>query len=492
MDSNIICYAQNKDLIISEDCLRLLNNNNYKKILDRLFEEKKIFVSTEDIRKVINSFNETNQEITTDGKNYRILDSLDVTGKKLSQGSVEDFLALFLDKYNTLSEIIKKRVDFSYQTIADAKREVKGKEVHVIGMVLDKRTTKNGNLLLTIDDPTGKVNVVVMEKPENKNTNKDEVNPKEILMDNVLGFKCSVLSKDIFIAREIMYADMPYQTKTQTLKDDSHVVILGDTHVGSKLFREDEFTSFIEWLNAFNVSDEDKKIIEKIKYVIVAGDLVDGIGIYPKQYDELAITDIFEQYRAFEEYILKIPEEIEVFLMPGNHDAVRVSDPQPSIPEKFLPRLYSKKNIHIMGSPSWIELEGVMFLIYHGVSLHGIFGKIKDLKMDHPDLAQKELLKRRDLMPQFGEKQTFIPIEKNFLTIKEIPDVFICGHIHHHAYSKYKNCHLISTSCWQSITSFQMEMGHTPTVSKAILFNLKNQKLCIKDFEKQENKIECK
>ncbi|HRS42268.1 MAG TPA: DNA-directed DNA polymerase II small subunit [Candidatus Diapherotrites archaeon] len=487
MDSKIICYAQNKDLIISEDCLRLLNNNNYKKILDKLADEKKIFVGTEDIRKIISSFNGTNQEITTNGKNYRILDSLDVTGKKLSQGSVEDFLSLFLDKYDTLSEIIKKRVDFSYQTIADAKREIKGKEVHVIGMVLDKRTTKNGNLLLTIDDPTGKVNVVVMENKE-KNNSIDEINPKEILMDNVIGIKCSVLSKDLFIAREIMYADIPYQTKTETLKDDCYVVILGDTHVGSKLFREDEFTNFIEWLNAFNVSEVDKKIIEKIKYVIIAGDLVDGIGIYPKQFNELAITDIFEQYKAFEEYILKIPEDIEVFLIPGNHDAVRLSDPQPSIPEKFLPNLYSKKNIHIMGSPSWIELEGLMFLIYHGTSLHGIFGKIKGQKMDRPDLAQKELLKRRDLMPQFGEKQTFIPIEKNFLTMKEIPDVFVCGYIHHHAYSKYKSCHLVSTSCWQSITSYQKELGHIPTVSKAILFNLKNQKLCIKDFEKQEDK----
>jgi DNA polymerase II small subunit len=464
-----------------------LNNNNYKKILDKLADEKKIFVGTEDIRKVISSFNGTSQEITTNGKNYRILDSLDVTGKKLSQGSVEDFLSLFLDKYDTLSEIIKKRVDFSYQTIADAKREIKGKEVHVIGMVLDKRTTKNGNLLLTIDDPTGKVNVVVMENKE-KNNSIDEINPKEILMDNVIGIKCSVLSKDLFIAREIMYADIPYQTKTETLKDDCYVVILGDTHVGSKLFREDEFTNFIEWLNAFNVSEVDKKIIEKIKYVIIAGDLVDGIGIYPKQFNELAITDIFEQYKVFEEYILKIPEDIEVFLIPGNHDAVRLSDPQPSIPEKFLPNLYSKKNIHIMGSPSWIELEGLMFLIYHGTSLHGIFGKIKGQKMDRPDLAQKELLKRRDLMPQFGEKQTFIPIEKNFLTMKEIPDVFVCGHIHHHAYSKYKSCHLVSTSCWQSITSYQKELGHIPTVSKAILFNLKNQKLCIKDFEKQEDK----
>ncbi|MFA5745321.1 MAG: DNA-directed DNA polymerase II small subunit [archaeon] len=490
MDSKIICYAQEKDLIINEDCLRLLNINNYKKILDKLSSDNKIFVCTDDIRKIVSLMNETNEiSISENGKNFKIFDAYDVTGKKLSQGSVDDFLSLFTDKYNTLSEIIKKRVDFSFQTINDAKKEVKNKEVHIIGMVLDKRITKNGNLLLTVDDPTGKVNIVVMDKPDNGNET-NAVNPKEILMDNVLGFKCSVLGKDMLIAKEIVYPDIPYITKPQTLKDDCYVVILGDTHVGSKLFREDEFNNFIEWLNGFNASDEDKKIISKIKYIIIAGDLVDGIGIYPKQYDELAITNIFEQYRVFEEFILKIPETMEIFLMPGNHDAVRVSDPQPAIPEKFMPNLYTKKNIHHLGSPTWIELEGLLFLIYHGMALHGIFGKIKDLKMDKPDLAQKELIKRRDLMPQFGEKQTFIPIEKNFLTIKEQPDVFICGHIHHHAYSKYKSCHLISTSCWQSITSFQIEMGHVPTVSKAILFNLKDQKVCIKDFEKQENKTE--
>ncbi len=493
MDSKIVCYAQDKNLIINEDCLRLLNSNNYRKILDRLAAENKIFVCTEDVRKIISSMVESVENvISNNGKNFRIFDAYDVTGKQLSQGQVDDFLALFLDKYNTLFEIIRKREGFNHQTIADAKRELKGKEVDIIGMVLDKRITKNGNLLLTVDDPTGKVNIVVMEKTEgtridnNCNGIRYNVNPKEILMDNVLGFKCSIISKDLFIAKEMTYADIPYSTKTQQLKDDSFVVILGDTHIGSKLFREHEFNDFIEWLNSFNVNDEDKRIIEKIKYIIIAGDLVDGIGIYNKQYDELAITDIFEQYKAFEDFILRIPENIEVFLIPGNHDAVRISDPQPAISEKFLPNLYLKKNIHLLGSPAWIELEGLMFLTYHGFALHGIFGKVKDIKMDRPDLAQKELIRRRDLMPQFGEKQTFIPIEKNFLTIKEVPDVFICGHIHHHAYSRYKSCHLVSTSCWQSITSFQKEMGHMPTVSKVVLFNLKNQKLCIKDFEREE------
>lgn len=478
MDTKIVCYAQEKNLIINEDCLRLLNLNNYQKILDKLSEEKYIFVCRDDIKKIISTTNQIEGQ-TENSKNFKILEAYDVTGKDLSQGSVDDFLSLFLDKYNSIFDILKKRENLKPTTIEDAKKESKNTEVDIIGMVFDKRLTKNGNLLLTVDDPTGRVNIVVMENQT------FEVDPKEILFDNVVGFKCSVLSKDIFIAKEIMFADIPYDRIQSTTNSDNYVVILGDTHVGSKLFREDEFKNFIDWINGIDVSQEEQETIKKIKYVIIAGDLVDGIGIYPKQYDELAITDIFEQYRVFEDYVLKIPENIEVFLIPGNHDAVRVSDPQPAVPEKYLPNCYKRKNIHLLGSPSWIELEGLLFLMYHGVSLHGIFGKIKDLKMDKPDLAQKELLVRRDLMPQFGEKQTFIPIEKNFMTIREVPSVFVCGHIHHHSYSKYKNCHLISTSCWQSITAFQQEMGHTPTVSKAIIFNLKDQKIFIKDFEKK-------
>jgi DNA polymerase II small subunit len=106
--------------------------------------------------------------------------------------------------------------------------------------------------------------------------------------------------------------------------------------------------------------------------------------------------------------------------------------------------------------------------------------------MDKPDTAMKEVLKRRDLMPQYGNRQTFVPIEKNLMVIEEVPDIFITGDVHHHAYSKYKNVHLIASSCWQEITDFQKELGHVPTVSKVLLFNLKTEELIIKDFFEKE------
>ncbi len=477
MDSEIVNYAKKYNLIITEEALRLLNNYNYKKVINKLKDEDKIFVNAEDIKILDIPVDEDNK--IENNKHFYIIDKYDITGKNYDQGSVDAFHKLFLDKYNTLSEIIKNRTNFSFTTIADAQKQTKNKPVDIIGMVYEKRISKNGNLILAIDDPTAEIRLVIMNKDE-----KEFFKMKEILLDNVLGFKCNVLSKDMLIVNEVIYPDIPLQNNKPILTKDKYIAIIGDIHVGSNFFLEKEFSKFIDWLNG--EVDEDKEIAKQIKYLIIAGDMVDGIGVYPAQFEHLAITDINKQYELFEEYILKIRKDIEIFIISGNHDAVRLSDPQPAISEQFLPRSYKEENMHILGSPSWVVIEGYKILLYHGASLHGIYAEIKEATMDKPDLAMKEVLKRRDLMPQFGQRQTFVPIEKNFMTIPEVPDIFITGDVHHHAYSKYKNTHLICTSCWQETTPRQIELGHKPTQAKALLFNLKTQHLKIKDFLEEE------
>lgn len=470
MDQEIIKYAKENHLILTEDSLRHLSSHNYKEIISQLKEKDILFVQEKDILNL--KLREKKENHT---KNFYILDKYDITGKNYSQGSIQDFHKLFLDKYEKISKIIKTRPNFEHSTIESSKHLVKGKNIDIIGMVYDKMISKNGNLVLTVDDPTGQTKLVIMNKDE-----KEFFKHKEILLDNVLGFKTSVLSKDMLIVNEVVYPDVPFEKRTNQLKEDVYMTIIGDVHVGSKKFREKEFLKFIEWLNG-NFEGE-KEFVKKIKYLIIAGDLVDGIGVYPTQFNELAITDIVKQYELFEEYILKIRNDIEVFIISGNHDAVRLSDPQPAISKLYLPRLYQKENIHIMGSPSWVVFEGFKTLIYHGAALHGIYTEIKSAVMDKPDTAMVEILKRRDLMPQYGHRQTFVPIEKNLMVIEEVPDIFITADVHHHAYSKYKHVHLIAASCWQEMTDFQKELGHIPTVSKALLFNLKTEEILIKDF----------
>ena len=130
--------------------------------------------------------------------------------------------------------------------------------------------------------------------------------------------------------------------------------------------------------------------------MVIAGDNVDGIGIYPNQIEELEIKDIYEQYEKFSEYMKEIPEYIETFICPGQHDAVRRADPQPAIPEEYVKDLYSLENMHFIGSPSWVELEGLKSLIYHGASHHDMYAATKHLDPKQPELGMVELLKRRE------------------------------------------------------------------------------------------------
>lgn len=475
MDQEIIKYAKENGLILTEDSLKHLSKHNYKEIIKELKEKDLLFINEQEILKIKNKPLEKKQHT----KNFHILEKYDITGKNYSQGSIEDFHKMFLDKYEKISKMIKTRPNFEYTSIENCKTQVKGKKVDIIGMVYEKRISKNENLILTVDDPTGQIRLVILNKDE-----KEFLKHKEILEDNVLGFKASVLSKDMLVVNEVIYPDIPFEKKNYRLDEDVYLAVIGDVHVGSKKFREKEFLKFIEWVNG-NL-EEDKEIAKKIKYMVVVGDVVDGVGVYPKQFNELAITDIYKQYELFEEYMLKIRKDIDIFITSGNHDAVRLSDPQPAIPDNYLPQISKQENMHLLGSPSWVVIEGYKVLLYHGASLHGIYTEIKAAEMDKPYTAMIEILKRRDLMPQYGKRQTFVPIEKNLMVLEEIPDIFVTGDAHHHGYTKYKHVHLISSACWQEITDFQKELGHIPTVSKVLLFNLKTQEIFIKDFFEKE------
>ena len=54
------------------------------------------------------------------------------------------------------------------------------------------------------------------------------------------------------------------------------------------------------------------------KYVMFSGDVVDGVGIYPGQLDELAMDSIHDQYDAFGSFLERIPEDVQMVVIPGN------------------------------------------------------------------------------------------------------------------------------------------------------------------------------
>ena len=46
----------------------------------------------------------------------------------------------------------------------------------------------------------------------------------------------------------------------------------------------------------------------KIKYLVINGDLIDGIGVYPKQKEDLVILDLFHQFKKASDLLSEIPD----------------------------------------------------------------------------------------------------------------------------------------------------------------------------------------
>jgi DNA polymerase II small subunit len=362
--------------------------------------------------------------------------------------------------------------------------------ISIIGLVSDKTTTKNKNILLEVEDLTGKIRVLI-----NQNNTKVYEKTKEISLDSVLGFS-GVGNREIFFANDIVFPDSSLAERKNSPIDEN-VLFLGDLHFGSKLFLENNFLKFIDYLNGkFPNTPE----AEKIKNLFLVGDVVAGVGNYPNQERDLKIGDIEEQFIGLSELLGKIRKDINIILSPGNHDGVRLMEPQPILNERYAWSIYDLKNVILTGNPSYVNIgategfSGFDVLTYHGVSYHYYANTVPKLIMEKalktsPDKIMAYLLKNRHLAPSHASVQYF-PSEEDGLMIRKIPDIFVSAHTHKSAISYYNNILTISTSAWESKTPYQEKMGNEPDFCKVPIFNLKTRAIKILDFE-DENKNSC-
>lgn len=265
-----------------------------------------------------------------------------------------------------------------------------------------------------------------------------------------------------------------------------NIAFTSDIHIGSKMFLEKELDKFISWLNLEYGDSKQKEIASKVKYLFIVGDLVDGVGIYPEQEKELQVVDIYKQYELFENFIKKIPEDIELIILPGNHDAVPIIEPQPPISKQFLPNISSFKNISLLPNPSLVKVhDSYDILAYHGYSYDYYISNVVKLRelggYDAPEKVMEFLLTKRHLSPTHNANP-FLPDVEDKLLIKKIPHVFVSGHVHLSAVGRYRNVINIVSSCWQGRTSFQERVGHHPVPGRVPVLNLKNKKLQIMNF----------
>ena len=99
------------------------------------------------------------------------------------------------------------------------------------------------------------------------------------------------------IVKNVMQPDIPNKLAS-TSKKIVYAILLSDLHIGSDKFLEGAFMRFLEWVGGQGgmLSEEDEEIIRRLKYVVIGGDVVDGVGVFPNQEFELSEQNIFKQY----------------------------------------------------------------------------------------------------------------------------------------------------------------------------------------------------
>jgi DNA polymerase II small subunit len=269
-----------------------------------------------------------------------------------------------------------------------------------------------------------------------------------------------------FVIKDIISPDIPDHLPARS-KIESYAVLISDIHVGSKNFMEAEFIRFLNWLS----SSEDE-LVRKIKFICIGGDLIDGIGIFPNQDKELLETNTSKQVSHAVSLLNRIPKNLRVFIIPGNHDPGRRALPQPSLPKRDFNELYLLENFTMVGNPSIVELDGVKVLMYHGQSLDDIIATTPGLDYSKPVEAMKILLKARHLSPIYGQRTPIAPELEDMMVITEVPDIFHSGHVHVIDVQSYRGTLIVNSGAWQSQTKFQQTMGVVPTPGIAILVNL--------------------
>jgi len=401
----------------------------------------------------------------------------DPASRLSSSGTIEDYLKYFRDRFKRMEKLLRQRIDVrSAASIIDALKAPANTRLKIIGIITEKRESKQ-KVVLTVEDLHVSATVLVPQNSPAELMEKAHL----LLLDQVVCLSVTKTRSNLLIAEDIIPPDIAQRSQHKA-PVPVYAVLTSDMHIGSTEFQREAFNRFILWLNGKYGDERMREIAGHVKYVLVAGDLVDGIGIYPNQARELAVKDVYGQYRLAARFLEQIPDYMEVIVIPGNHDAPPKALPQPAISEAFLDTLQEARNVHSLGNPSLVSLHGVEVLLYHGRGLDDVLSSVPGMSPDHPEKAMKLLLQSRHLAPVYGGKTMLSAGNRDPLVIEQVPDVFHAGHIHALGYCNYRGVLIVNSGAWQAQTEYMRRLGFVPTPAKVPIVNLQTLEVAVISF----------
>ena len=393
----------------------------------------------------------------------------DITGNSVTEGKLSDIKSFFNSRLSKIRNLmiegraLPRRPISNAEAYRNRQRYTSNEyEITIVGLVSEPRWAKSGNLMFLLEDETTQIQCL-LKPPTGANPLHSALDG--LMNDDVVGVSGFFIGDrtDLFIISNIHLPPLPRRAKNTASIDESvSAAFLSDVHVGSKTFLEPQWEKMINWFKT-------DPLAKTIKYFVLSGDGVDGVGIYPGQDRHLAITDLFKQYGALAILLSDLPDWVDVIILPGNHDAVRPAEPQPAL-DPEVQQDYS--DAVFVGNPCDFSLHGVRILSYHGKSIDDFVAGLRSVTYAKPEMAMRSMLERRHLAPSWGGKTPLSPEPEDSMVIGTIPDIFVTGHVHGQFVGDHKGTTIVHSSTWQDQTDYQRMLGFQPKPCILTVINL--------------------
>lgn len=375
---------------------------------------------------------------------------------------LEAYEELFASRFRQLERHLRGRPELPNLHVIANLGSRSDRTASVIGMIREVRRTPNkGHLIVSIEDASGACELLLPSRSA------AAMGP--FLPDEVVGFALRLAREPgrIPLVTAAFRPDVPAGRPGRRSSTDHAALFLSDLHIGSRSFLDGPWSRLVEFLRG---KGPDPELAARIAHVVVAGDLVDGIGIYPNQERDLAIGDIFEQYRELGRRLRELPERLQIVVLPGNHDAVCPAEPQPALPPGVAQLL--PPNVHSVGNPSTFALDGVVVEGYHGRGFDDLIPAIPGASYARPTDVMKRMLAMRHLAPIYGGRTPLAPLPRDGLVIDPMPEILVTGHAHTFGIDQYRGVLLLNASTWQSETEYQRMRNISPVPARAAVVDL--------------------
>ncbi len=458
---------------ISPEALAFLLERNLEE-LDSLLDSvpDKAVIELEDLKEALKRIEKRAErrlyETGEDVGGIRIIKSPTNLGVK---GSSEEFIELMRRRFQFLKSLLVKKSGVDPIPISNLLNSTSrnGDRVLVVGMILEKRVLRDFSIRMVIDDESGSIPVIF--KKGSRYWDKAD----KIPVDSVVAIKGTFINGRLY-ADSFRIPDLNGEL-VEPGSASGKVALISDIHMGSRYFNEQAFERFVRWLNSEYARD--------VKFLVICGDLVDGIGVYPNQEEELKIVDVYKQFQLASSFLERIPRDVKVIYIPGNHEPVRQAEPQPVVPEEYLDHLLEvRPDLIALPNPAMIGIGDVRILLYHGRSLNAVFKHIPGLQPIRPETvveAMRWILRLRHLAPIYGE-HPIAPESEDWLLIDQVPHVLHVGHIHVYGVGEYNGVKIVNSGTFENETPYIKSLGIEVTVGKAPILDLKSREVEVKDF----------